>query len=204
MPAFNACVEKLCSSSYYSDLKKHWDNLTSRPTLTVITGTAGHLFKVVPGYNSGQTYIPDSISKEPFDGLVKLSEQTNIQNANFIYMADHNVPCYSERTYSKSTCYYQSGTYRSCTKTCTLGAINFGATAVGVLFDLIDKAIKGKDVNDFANYGITLAIYGGLAKNPENVPPQYMDYYNIYSSDYNHNFIRYNLETIGYLLALLS
>lgn len=70
----------------------------------------------------------------------------------------------------------------------------------------IENAINGRDVNDFANYPVAVAIFAGLEKNPNKIPSddKYRDYYDIYSNDYNHDFIRYFDETIGYLLSLVN
>ena len=200
IPVYKSCVERLCSSAYYSDLKNGWNNLTSRPALTVITGTIGHLFTYIPGFSSDCDYNSDTILKEPFDGLVKFSEQANIQNAKLIHLVDKNLPCYSDRGFAKSVCYSQSGLYISCRKKCTLSSISFSGTVIDVLFNLISNAINGKNIHDFANYDVVVAIMTGL----ENVPFKYMDYYNIYSYSYNHDFIRTNFDTISLLLALLN
>jgi hypothetical protein len=85
-----------------------------------------------------------------------------------------------------------------------LSSISFSGTVSDVLFNLISNAINGKDIHDFANYDVVVAIMAGLEKNPEKVPSQYMDYYNIYSNSYNHDFIRTNSDTISLLLALLN
>ena len=204
IPAYKACVEKLCSSSYYSDLKSRWNNLSSRPPLTVITGTAGHLSTFIPGVYNEYCYNPDTFMKESFDGLVKFSEQANIQNATFIHLADNNLPCYAEKGFAKNMCYYQQGLYSSCKKNCNLSSISFSGTVIDVLFDLIGNAINGKDIHNFANYNVAVAIFAGLEKDLTKVPSGYMNYYNIYSNDYNHDFIRYNSDTISHLLALLN
>jgi hypothetical protein len=202
--AYKASVEKLCSSSYFSDLKSRWNNLTIRPQLTVITGTAGHLYHVIPATGSGATYSPSVITKYSFDGLVKFSEQADIQNANFIHLGDHNLPCYSERTFAQSCCYCQNGIFLTCKKSCTASSISFSGTTIDVLFNLIDNAINGKDIRKFSNYKVVLAINAGLKQRADLVPEGYSEYYNIYSNEYNHKFIRYNLETISHLLVLLN
>jgi len=185
-------------------LKNRWNNLESRPALTVITGTAGHLFTYIEGFSSDCVYNPDTVLKEPFDGLVKFSEQANIQNAKLIHLADKNLPYYSDKGFAKSVCYSQSVLYISCRKKCTLSSISFSGTVIDVLFNLISNAINGKDIHDFANYDVVVAIMAGLEKKPEKVPFKYMDYYNIYSNGYNHDFIRTNSDTISLLLALLN
>ena len=119
IPAYKSCVERLCSSAYYSDLKNGWNNLTSRPALTVITGTAGHLYTYIPGFSNEVDYNPDTVLKESFDGLIKFSEQASIQNAKLIHLVDKNLPCYSDNGFAKSVCYSQSGLYISCRKKCT-------------------------------------------------------------------------------------
>ena len=204
IPAYKASVEKLCSSSYYSDLKNRWNNLSIKPPLTVITGTAGHLSIYIPGISNPNYYNPDTLNKYPFDCLVRFYEQTNIQNARFIHLVDKNIPCYEEKGFAKATCYYQHGIYMSCKKTCNLSSISFTGTVIDALFDLISNAINGRNIHDFANYKVAVAIYAGLYRRPQNVPAGYMDYYNIFSNDYNHNYIRYNHETISHLLALLN
>ena len=187
-------VETLCSSEYYSDLKKKWNALLIRPSLTVITGTSGHLYKCVY----------DTYTKEPFDGLVRFSEQTAIENANFIHLASRDVPCYTDKSYAKSICFYLKGIHQTCTKQCTLGAINFTEAAIDTLFDLIDDAIDNGDIDNFENYDVVKAVIAGLNNYDINgIPSNYRRYYKIYADAYNHKNIRYNSETIGYLMALL-
>ena len=101
-------------------------------------------------------------------------------------------------------CYYQHGLYFSCKKSCNLSSISFSGTVIDVLFNLIGNAINGYDIHDFANYNVAVAIFAGLEKDSTKVPSGYMNYYNIYSNDYNHDFIRYNSDTISHLLALLN
>ena len=205
IPIYKSCVEKLCSSSYYSDLRNRWNNLNTRPKLTVITGTAGHLFRIIPGINYGDNYVPETLMTDPFDGLVKFSEQSNIQNANFIHLVDSSVPCYSNKTYAQSTCKVQSGLYISCTKKCPLKSLNLAGTIIDVLFNLIENAINGYNIGDLDNTNVMKAIKAARTGASINtVPSGYEDYYYVYSSMYGHEFIRYNSETIGHLLALLS
>lgn len=204
VPAYKKCVEQLFSNSYFADLKKRWDNLISRPLLFVITGTAGHIYKIIPGMHTIYNYVPDTIIKESFDGLVKLSEQTSINHAKFIHLVENDVPCFSDKSFAKAVCYYQDGYSMTCTKSCTLCSLNIGGAIIDVFFNLIDKAIKGEKIQEFAEYKVSKAIFSGLEKKRANVPDGYMNYYLIYANEYNHNFLRYNLETIGHLLALLN
>lgn len=180
--AYKNCVEVLCSGSYFENLKNDWNNLTIRPQLTVITGTAGLLYKFEPGMSSGQAYLPTSIFKNPFDGLVKFSEQTSIKHTNFIHLADPNLTCYKEKAFAQETCYCQSGNYFSCRRKCSLSSISFSGTVIDALFDLIENALTGKKIDELANYKVAVAINAGLKNNVDNVPKGYEQYYNIYSN----------------------
>lgn len=73
IPAYKSSVEVLCLESYYNNLKSCWNNLSIRPKLSVITGTAGHIYSVIPGVTAGPMYSPGVVSKSSFDGLVKFS-----------------------------------------------------------------------------------------------------------------------------------
>ena len=201
--AYRSCVEILCSSSYYNDLKNKWNNLIVKPKLTVITGTSGHLYKRVPGVSVGGSYVPDTITKEPFDGLVKFAEQSNIENANFIHLVNKKIQCYEDKTYAQNVCFYQSGIFLSCKRICALDSISLSSTLFDALVSLIDNAINGHDIEKLVNYDVAKAIFAGIRREPGNMPAGYESYYNIYADDYSHNYIRYNSETIGYLMSLL-
>lgn len=204
IPAYKSSVEVLCSKSYYNNLKSCWNNLSIRPKLNVITGTAGHIYSVIPGVTAGPMYSPGVISKSSFDGLVKFSEQTKIEHANFIHLADSTLPCYNEKTFAQETCYCQSGNYFSCKRKCSLGSISFSGTVIDVLFELIDNALNKKNIDELENCKVVRAIEAGLDGKTDKVPDGYEEYYKIYSSEYNHKFIRYNKKTISHLLALLN
>ncbi len=202
--AYKASVKTLCSSEYFSNLKSRWNDLSSRPNLIVITGTAGHLYNVRTNVSSDPMLSYNTITKQPFDGLVKFSEQANIDHANFIHLVDKNVQCYEEKKFAESICYYQEGFIRTCKNKCSLSSINFTSTVVDALFNLIDIIIKKDKINDFNNYDVVKAIRAGLDRSTNDVPSGYEDYYEIYSNDYNHKYLRYNKETIAILLSLLD
>ena len=201
--AYAERVETLCSSNYYSDLKKRWDSITVKPKLTVITGTSGLLYKYIPGVSAGETYVPDTITKEPFDCLVKFSEQVNIENADFIHLVSHSISCYEEKAYAQNICYYQSGLFFTCKRKCALDSISFSGTVFDTLMDLIENAIDKNDIEDLENYDAAKSIFAGIERKPENMVKGYENYYNICASDYSHKYIRYAPETIGYLMSLL-
>ncbi len=202
--AYKASVKTLCSSEYFSNLKCRWNGLSSRPELIVITGTAGHLYNVRTNVSSDPMLSYNTITKQPFDGLVKFSEQTNIEHAKFIHLVDKNVPCYNEKKYADSICYYQEGFIRTCKDKCTLSSISFTNAVVDALFNLIDIIIKKDEIDDFSDCDVVKSIYAGLKRQIDNVPSGYEDYFNIYSNDYNHKYLRYNKETIAHLIALLD
>ncbi len=201
---YKSCVEQLCSKDYYDTLKNKWNNLSLRPKLTVITGTAGHLYNYSPGISTPLVYNPDTITKESFDGLVRFYEQANIEHADFIHLTDKNLSCYSEQKYAQLRCYYQNGFILTCKKKCSLSSVSVGSTIIDALFDVIDQVLKGTNINELAELKVVQAIHAGLKRNKDALPSGYDEYYNIYANDYNHNYIRYNKETIAYLLALLN
>lgn len=137
--AYKSSVETLCSEEYYNNLKNKWNNLTIRPQLIVITGASGHLYDYNAGMIAGQAYLPPTIFKYSFDGLVKFSEQANIEHANFIHLADSNLPCFNEKAFAQENCYWQSGSDFSCRRKCTLDSINFKSTVMKTLFNLIEN-----------------------------------------------------------------
>lgn len=202
--AYKASVETLCSEQYFNNLKNKWNNLTIRPQLIVITGTSGQLYDYNAGMIAGQAYLPPTIFKYSFDGLVKFSEQANIEHANFIHLADPNLPCFNEKAFAQENCYWQSGSDFSCKRQCTLDSINFKSTVIKTLFNLIDNAINNKGIDKLDNYKVAVAIQAGLDRKIDQVPEGYEEYYNIYASDYSHKHIRTNSKTIAYLIALLN
>ena len=105
-------------------------------------------------------------------------------------MVRHDVPCLNSKRYAEAMCYYQSGFYFSCRESCTLSSISFSGTIIDALFSLIDNAIHGRNINDFANYPVVQAINAGLEQNPSLMPSgngNYQAYYNIYADEYNHD-----------------
>ena len=205
IPAYEASVETLASSSYFNNLKDRWNNLTARPQLTVITGTAGLIYtdRSVPDIGS---YTPNvMITKEPFDGLVKIKEQNSISHAKFIHLVNKNVPCYDSKKYSNSICSFRSNYSRTCEEHCTLRDISFSGTIIDVLFAQIGKAIKGQDIDDFANNPVVVAIYSGAYNRSEEVQidNNYQKYYDLYADDFSHAWIVEAADTIGNLAALL-
>ncbi len=75
---------------------------------------------------------------------------------------------------------------------------------IDVLFELIDNALNKENIDELENCKVVLAIEDGLDGKADKVPGGYEEYYKIYSSEYNHKFIRYNKKTISHLLALLN
>ncbi len=75
---------------------------------------------------------------------------------------------------------------------------------IDVLFELIDNALNKENIDELENCKVVLAIEAGLDGKADKVPDGYEEYYKIYSSEYNHKFIRYNKKTISHLLALLN
>lgn len=140
IPAYKSCVEKLSSSAYFDDLKARWDALSTRPKLTVITGTSGHLIKVIPGIAVEGYYSPDTIYKEPFDGLVTVEEQTAISHANFIHLVNNTIPCYTERKYAQSICSTQVGATVTCKNSCPLSSISIYWHCNGCYYEIRPKS----------------------------------------------------------------
>lgn len=207
IPYYRVCVEKLKSDKYFKDLKDRWSKLLIRPKLTVITGTAGLLYKVIPGSSVwSPNYVPDTITKSSFDGLVKIGEQKAINPAIFIDLVDKKVPCYAEKEYAKDSCYTQTGFIFSCKRSCPMSSENALFTVLDIAMKQLSNAINGGDFDDFSNNGVLLAVYAGLNRDSSFVPAdeRQKNLYKIFASDYNHYYIKTNPETIGYLLSILA
>lgn len=144
-----------------------------------------------------------TIFKYPFDGLVTFKEQSAIDNAQFIHLADKTLPCYQDKQYANDSCYVQTGFIITCKRVCPLSSINFGNTVAKLLFELIDRAIMHNDVDAFKEYKVVKAIESGIYERAYS-ESECMEYYKIYSNSYNHSFIRKNTDLIAHLLAILS
>lgn len=201
---YKECVEILAKSDYFDDVKGRWNKLSNRPNLTVISSVSGHLFKVIPGYcDYNGVYIPNSIYKYPFDGLVSIGEQTDIENAKIVGITDRSLECYNSKQFMCGNCYYQYGTYKTCYKNCCLPSFNLESallvTGLQVLEDLIDSWIHNDKMEfELTNYPIINDIINGIydeaIEDPNNA-----QYYNVYKSNYSHgNVIKCN-ETISYI-----
>lgn len=203
--AFDASVQTLASSLYFDDLHNRWNALPTRPKLTVVTGTSGLIYNVITTYDPQSYTSTDTITTEPFDGLVKISEQKAIEHADFIHLVKKDVPCLHSKKYAESVCSLQTGLYIGCKESCTLSSISFSGTIMDAFFSLIDNAIHGKDFDKLENYPVAVAIIAGKDGKPENMPSEkkYQAYYNIYADDYSHTHIVDATETIGKLAALL-
>lgn len=198
IPAYDACVETLSSSDYFEGLKNRWNALSVRPQLTVITGTAGHLFNVIPATSTSAAFI----YKEPFDGIVKISEQKAISHATFIDLVNNTVPCYAQKTYADSICSTQQGLFRSCDYSCTLKSLSISGTIFDALMSYVKNALHGN--KELTSLPVADAVLAGLKRDKTDLPDNYDDYYAVYSNAYNHNFIRYNWDALGHLLVLLT
>jgi len=205
MSAYDASVKTLASSLYFDDLHNRWNALPTRPKLTVVTGTSGLIYNVITTYDPQSQTSTDTITTEPFDGLVKISEQKAIEHADFIHLVKKDVPCLHSKKYAESVCSLQTGLYIGCKESCTLSSISFSGTIANMFFSLIDNAIRGNGLGDFSTYPIVVAIDAGRNREPAKVPSGgiYQAYYNIYSDEYNHENIAEAPETIGKLAALL-
>lgn len=201
IPAYKACVEKMSSSAYFDDLKARWDALTTRPKLTAITGVAGHLFRVVPGYAGNGVMNPSTLYKEPFDGLVTIGEQKAISHAEFIDLVNDRIPCYAEKTYTEPICAVQQGFVRTCDHNCPLESISLSGTIMEAIRTYVASAQSGVQLSSFP---AMMAINAGLAKDESSCPVGYENFYMIFSNAYNHDQIRYNCVTTGHLLVLLT
>lgn len=198
-------VDTLGTSDYFNDVKSRWNKLSNRPSLTVISSVSGHLFKVIPGFSDPYSgvYNPDSIYKYPFDGLVSIDEQTNIEHATKIGLTDRALKCYNSKQYMKRNCYYQCGSYMTCKRSCCLPSFNLESavliTGFQALGDLVDSWIDGKKFDfKLENYPILKDIVNGSSNQPIS-DPNNAQYYNVYKSNYSHgNVIRCD-ETIAYI-----
>lgn len=184
----------LSSSSYYNSLKNRWNSLQNRPSLTVITGTSGHLVTIDAGVIR---------MKQSFDGLVRTSEQKEISHANIINLGSINAPCFIQKTLFNDTCFdiITSPCYFNC------NLDNFSLNGIlfrSILTCLYKKlTIPGYSVYSYLNnqtdIEVLRAIDAGLERNND-FNLLYSNYYNIYASDYSHMFIAQCDETIGRLL----
>lgn len=197
-PKYKDRVETLGSSNYFKELKDRWNNLSSRPDLIVIEGVSGHLFEMIinPDPTCGNTLM-----KKPFDGLVGVGEQTEIEHCTKHVLTDRNLPCYITGTFKDTTCYLQQGFYISCKAKCTLSNFDLTSTIIRTGLDLLWNLMTG-DSNAFNldSYPVIKDIFNGVNRQPI-YDKNNQNYYNIYASDYSHMYIRYCDETLALLLS---
>ena len=192
-------VSDLASEPFFSALHAKWNALSTRPPLTVITGTSGHLVTFDLGVIR---------TKQSFDGLVRTSEQKGVEHAKFINLADISIPCHVKKTYTNDTCH--DSLLSPCNYLCPLPNFGLGDILTKSTFMAFVKSIRDNDMNNFANnFGeeaqkIYTAIEIGLGWcEDENaaVDPLYKNYHDIYASDYSHLFLPECDDTIGILLS---
>lgn len=185
-------VEALASEEYYNQLKTKWTNLSSKPTLTVITGAAGT-------FSSEED--PDKCEENAFDGLVKVDEQKSINYASFINFIDEESPCYDEwrvRALGGINSYTCDG---KCNSSCKLEKVGVVEAAVDAVKPFIDEYIESLHSGStpdlsYKNSPIYKAIELGLNNDSiSNCPAGYEKYYRIAAYKYNHGHIRYNDKT---------
>ncbi|MBR2138153.1 MAG: hypothetical protein IKC22_07550 [Bacilli bacterium] len=198
---YENCANTLTSKDYFKNLKKKWDNLAKRPKLLVITGTSGFVTKTVsefvtigvPPFTTSMMMTFDK--KHPFDGLVLTCEQKDISYDNIVNITSKSLPCYSEETFVKKIC--GANIYDRC-QGCNLPSFN----GFSSIFELACDAIVG---NDPMNHDIVDAIFEGaygVKSTPRN--PEYMNYFNIYRSQYSHMFIASCDETVATIMGYLK
>lgn len=202
-------VEALGGDSFYDEVKDKWESLASRPPLTVIAGVSGHL----EGYIYG---TPPAIMKYPFDGLVTISEQTNITHANIIGLTDKNLECYKDKQYMENVCYLAYGNSYSCKRNCSLTSFSVTSALFKAGLDLIKAAVaewtgkseeaeneEGEEKDDglkLDEISIINDIYLGVG-GEEIADKSNEKYYKVYRSDYSHSHLRECDETIGIILS---
>lgn len=203
-------VEDLGTNKLYNEIKSKWENLSYRPQLIVIAGVSGLLTTLIPGTIDPYTGFqgPDTYIKYPFDGLVSISEQQAINHATILGFSDKNLGCYNDKGFMESPCYYQSGFYLSCKKTCCLSSfdLNLSLLKIGIqaLGDLISSWVKGTEFKfNLDDYDIIKDIYNGVNGDPISNPNN-KNFYNVYKSEYSHQNLRYCDETIANLITVCT
>ena len=199
-------MEVLASANYYTNLKNKWNALSPRPTLTVITGTAGRICEaVVPN-----SYTPEECEGAAFDGLVMLTDQKDISYATKINLVDTNVPCYDVWNKAWLNCVTSSNCANICSGNCSLETHSIAKLLLDYLKATVEELLSFEICSQekfdiFVNNPLTKAIEAGLRSNDDfNCPSGYENYYRIASSPYNHYHIMYNDETIELLFNLLT
>ena len=203
-------VEDLSTAKYYNYVKRRWEDLSKRPSLTIITGVSGQLISFLLG--SGDTglgdYTPITILKYPFDGLIGIAEQTAIDHASIIGLTNPKLACYTTKDYMHYICSTQTGLSFTCKKSCILPSFSLMATLVPIAFnefiELVMCYFTGKNFNfNIDDYSVVVDIMNGILKKPIS-DSRNQAHYDVYASDYSHENLRYCDETIGRLIALLS
>lgn len=197
---YQSCVETLGSNDYFDNLKTKWNNLTIRPKLTIIAGVSGKLYEYI-------VLNPPSISYYPFDGLVTIDEQTNIEHADIYGLTDSKLECYNDKLYMNKCCSWEQGNYYTCKRKCCLETFNVKNTLFKIGLDALNNSVaswvsgNGFTYN-FESNAIIKEIKNGINRkeisNNENKA-----YYDIYASDYSHMYIRRCDETIGLILSVI-
>ena len=217
---YKECVNTLSSQEYFTNLKNRWNSLTSRPELTAIVGT-GCRIRYINGESILDSFAAgtfETFETEGFDGLVRVSEQCDINHASFVHLIKNTVPCYAECQYANTYCFSADNNEKLCDSSCelvTLHLFDFFSKLLESIFESINSAVADGEVNPDGTPKIhweipLLDMFSRIGKAGVYLPEddfeeevQYRDYEIVYKSPYNHGFIRYCPETISSLELLL-
>lgn len=192
-------VNILADNNYYNDLKNRWNNLSNRPGLVVIAGVSGKLRFVSGAGSPGKV-----ISYRPFDGLVAIDEQLNIENCMKYTLTNKDIACYDKGDYKKHVCTMKSIFDFGCNGPCSLSMFILFDALVNVGLSAIWKYVtKDPSLKEIDSYPIIKEIFNGVSRSG-NEDPSLKNYYDVYANDYSHMYIRYCEETISILYNWLT
>jgi len=186
----------LSSEPFFVNLHARWMALTTRPQLTVITGTSGHLVTKDNGIIR---------TKQSFDGLVRTYEQKGVAFAKYVNLTHTSVPCYLLKTVFNETCH--DSIISPCKYLCQLPNFGVAETLSRAAFESLYNAIKTGSMENMKNdFGAEItevgaAIEAGLGRSQTFNDAAHQNYYDIYASDYSHFYLPQCNETIGTLLT---
>ena len=176
-------INELANFRFFNSLKKAWNSLTYRPSLTAIIGISSHLLEVKP---VNATVVKFLI---PFDGLVCAGEQADITNANLYILHDENREHYLPTNDS----------FNSIARIILKPFKNYHINLP--IIDYKNDFVKGLFTKKLSSLSETIseAINDKPISNTD-----YKNYYDMVSNRYSHKNIINQDETIGILLSIFE
>lgn len=190
----------LGKESYFDDLKSRWNALSTRPNLyTVASASAVDCQKLL-------FFIPLKILT---DGLVDLSEQTDISHSSTFYLLDSTLPC--RNVFEKNTIDSNNFLCYTCNEECPLSKINTNKLINDLILDVLNgirSKFSGEPVSEdvISKSNDFLATLAAIISKQELTvtDADCVEIYNTFASPYSHQNSM-NLRSLAtYIIGLIG